>query len=259
MPDWERQLLGISAEGTITRGQLAERLGQRPNLFAGNRPGGRGLKVLRVDSRLGAVYLVSDVGEWLEGAGKRFYNAWHGINVRDRVPAALRDDYDKLAELVSVWESKVEVQAEPLLGWASGCWIWTGGYQDDIPRWQGRSLRQLVFAAIFPDVQVNLLTAKCGAQGCINPEHLVDTTAAFWEDMTFLLDQGVRTSQIQTRLDFERWELTHLYHSDRSEQWGAIADRFRRKADIESGTYDFESEKEQLAQVIELRPERRAA
>lgn len=252
-----------SPDLTITSFELAERLDITPQSIRSMTTRGTAPKRISKRNETPIIYKLSAVEEWLLSKGKRFYRKWHGQefgSTRHLVPERLLEDYDKMAQLIDPWQHKVQVQEEPLQGWESGCWVWIGFFLDGVyPKYKARSVRSTVFETAFPDAHFNMLTAKCGTHGCVNPDHLVDEVAAFWEDLSFLLDHGARTKTIEIRLGFKRNDLRRKHRSGRSPVWQAIADRFSRRADIESGTYDFQSEKERLAQAGLRSDERLAA
>jgi hypothetical protein len=235
---------------TITRDELIKKLNTTRDVFRGITKRGTGPKAITPPKQAPVVYLVSEIEEWLNGKGKRFYSAWHGQghgSTRHLVPAELLDDYDKMAEIVKPWEKFCEVQEKPVKGWASGCWIWRGFYLYGLPKYSNRMVRPTVFRTVFPDAEFKTVTNQCGTEGCVNPDHLVDTTLAFWENIEFLMEQGVRPTKICDRLGVTYTEVGNRLSKNRTEERQAIFDRFSLLYDSETGNGKYNPDVEQEA------------
>src|SRR5690606_37250889 len=173
-----------------------------------------------------------------------------------------RDDFFRLAELVTNFEESVEFLPQPI---GPACWIWTRktkvAFIRDGKRTNTR-ITSLVYDTAYgtePRVGRHLSTI-CGNPNCINPDHITDHLAGFWEDLEFLLQHehplqiadrlGTNHAAIQAKGKRAR-EYGHLKEAAIYDRYlGRVIEYYEQEADYEA---DPKKRAWTLAQVGQLR------
>lgn len=165
----------------------------------------------------------------------------------------LRREFRKLAKNISDTATRTvftEVYKSVLSGvlqksarnpkFSSPCWIWPKKQLQIKVKGKHLSLRHVMYSLAFPKAKFDQLKTACGEAMCINPEHLVDKVAAFWEDMEFLLDNMFHPAYIRGRLGVSAdliWQQGKRAIAKGDQQRSAI---YRRYLDALDVAADFE-------------------